>query len=39
MRAASIIICDTIERLNTFNDDPNEKKSVLVFLPGLAEIF
>ena len=26
-------------RINTFNDEPNEKKSVLVFLPGLAEIF
>ena len=39
MRAASLIICDIIERLNTFNDEPNEKKSVLVFLPGLAEIF
>ena len=39
MRAASMIICDIIERLNTFNDDANEKKSILVFLPGLAEIF
>jgi HrpA-like RNA helicase len=39
MRAASMIICDIIERLNTFNDDASEKKSILVFLPGLAEIF
>lgn len=39
MRAASMIICDIIERLNTFNDEATEKKSVLVFLPGLAEIF
>lgn len=39
MRAASLIVCDIIERLNTFKDEPNEKKSVLMFLPGLAEIF
>jgi HrpA-like RNA helicase len=38
MRAASIIICDIIEKLNTFNDEPAEKKSILVFLPGMAEI-
>ena len=40
MRVASIIICDIIERQNTFNDDPEEdKKGILVFLPGLHEIF
>ena len=39
MRAASIIICEIIQKLNIFGDDPNEKKSILVFLPGLAEIF
>ena len=38
MRTASIIICDVIERLNTFQD-AEAKQSVLVFLPGLAEIF
>ena len=39
MRAASLIICDIITRLNIFGDDPTEKKSILIFLPGLAEIF
>lgn len=39
MRVASLLICDVIERLNMFNDDVKEKKSVLVFLPGYAEIF
>ena len=39
MRVASIMICDVIEKLNRFNDEPEDKKSVLVFLPGLFEIF
>ena len=40
MRVASIIICDIIERQNTFKDDLDvEKKGILVFLPGLHEIF
>ena len=39
MRAASIIICDLIERMNIWGDEPNDKKSILVFLPGLVEIF
>lgn len=39
MRAASIIICDIITKNNMFSDDLEEPKSVLVFLPGLAEIF
>ena len=39
MRAASIIICDIVVKNNMFNDDPELPKSVLVFLPGLAEIF
>ena len=39
MRAASIIICDIIVKSNMFNDDLEQPKSVLVFLPGLAEIF
>ena len=38
MRVASIIICDIIEKLNTFKDS-DAKKGVLVFLPGLHEIF
>ena len=38
MRAASIIICDIIGLKNYFHDNANELKSVLVFLPGLAEI-
>ena len=39
MRVAAILICDIIEKLNVFGDELEEKKSVLVFLPGLAEIF
>ena len=39
MRAASIIICDIITEKNMFNDDLACPKSILVFLPGLAEIF
>jgi HrpA-like RNA helicase len=39
MRVAAMLICDVIERQNSFEDDPEEKKSVLVFLPGLHEIF
>lgn len=40
MRVASILICDIIERQNTFKDDLEvEKKGILVFLPGLHEIF
>jgi HrpA-like RNA helicase len=39
MRVASLIICDIIERTNAFGDDDIEKKSILVFLPGLHEIF
>lgn len=42
MRLAAMIICDVIERLDSFGDmqeGEGEKKSVLVFLPGLHEIF
>ena len=39
MRVAAFLICDIIEKLNRFQDDESEKKSVLVFLPGLYEIF
>ena len=39
MRAASIIICDIITKRNAFGDDLDKPKSILVFLPGLAEIF
>ena len=39
MRVASLIICDIIERINAFDDEEKNKKSVLVFLPGLYEIF
>jgi len=37
MRVASLIIMEFIERFNDFGDDPNEeeKRSILVFLPGL----
>ena len=38
MRVATVIICDIIEKLNTFKDS-DAKKGVLVFLPGLHEIF
>jgi HrpA-like RNA helicase len=40
MRVAAMLICDVIERLNRFGEKEGEdKKSVLVFLPGLHEIF
>lgn len=41
MRVAAFIICDIIERFNEFNDDleEQEKKGILVFMPGLHEIF
>lgn len=40
MRCATLIICDIIEKLNSFQEDyEKEKASILVFLPGLAEIF
>ena len=39
MKVAAVLICDAIERLNRFQDDENDKKSILVFLPGLFEIF
>jgi HrpA-like RNA helicase len=40
MRVASMLICDVIQKLNRFEDNLEEdKKSVLVFLPGLHEIF
>ena len=40
MRVASILICDIIDKQNTFNDDlEEEKRGILVFLPGLHEIF
>lgn len=38
MRIASLVICDIIEKLDMFKDKGN-KKSILCFLPGLAEIF
>jgi hypothetical protein len=34
MRVASYIICDVIEKKNSFADEA-EKKAVLVFLPGM----
>jgi HrpA-like RNA helicase len=37
MRVASLIVCDVIEKLNSF--DERHKESVLIFLPGFAEIF
>lgn len=40
MRVASIVICQLIEKENTFKDDLNdEKKGILIFLPGYHEIF
>ncbi len=39
MKIAAMMICDIIEKHNRFFDDENDKKSVLVFLPGLFEIF
>ena len=39
MKLAATLICDVIEKLNRFQDAPEDKKSVLVFLPGLFEIF
>lgn len=41
MRVAAMIICDVIEKLNRFEEktEQEDKKSVLVFLPGLHEIF
>lgn len=42
MRLAAMIICDVIEKFDRFNDAgelEGEKKSILVFLPGLHEIF
>ena len=40
MRVVSLIICDLIEKFNTFKDDEQlEKKGALVFLPGYFEIF
>lgn len=42
MRLAAMIICDVIESFDRFKDveeGDGEKKSVLVFLPGLHEIF
>ena len=38
MRVATIIICDVIERLNSFEETSDVKASILIFLPGLAEI-
>lgn len=38
MRVATIIICDVIERLNSFEEASEVKASILIFLPGLAEI-
>jgi ATP-dependent RNA helicase TDRD9 len=40
MRVATMLICDVIQKLNRFEDNLEEdKKSILVFLPGLHEIF
>jgi HrpA-like RNA helicase len=42
MRVAAMIICEVIEKLDRFKDadeGEGDKRSVLVFLPGLHEIF
>jgi hypothetical protein len=39
MRIASLMICDVIEKCNMFQDGAEEKKGILIFLPGLFEIF
>lgn len=38
MRVATLVICDIIEKLNSFDEQSTEKASILIFLPGLAEI-
>jgi hypothetical protein len=37
LRVASLVVCDLIEKFNDF--DEKRKESVLIFLPGFAEIF
>ena len=40
MRVAAFLICDIIEKQNMFDDNLEEdKKGILVFMPGLHEIF
>lgn len=39
MRVASLVVCDIIEKLKSFGEIGEEKPSILVFLPGFAEIF
>ena len=39
MRVASLVVCDIIEKLKSFGETGEEKQSILVFLPGFAEIF
>lgn len=39
MRVASLIVADIIEKLKRFGETGDEKQSILIFLPGFAEIF
>ena len=39
MRVASLIVADIIEKLKRFGETGEEKQSILIFLPGFAEIF
>jgi HrpA-like RNA helicase len=39
MRVATLVICEIIQKLNSFDEVGEEKASVLIFLPGMAEIF
>lgn len=39
LRACVYLIVDLIELKNCFNEKPGEKRTILVFMPGLMEIF
>lgn len=39
MRVATLIVAEIIEKLKRFGETGDEKQSILVFLPGFAEIF
>lgn len=39
LRAATLLIVDLIELKNAFREKPGEKRTILVFMPGLMEIF
>jgi len=39
LKAATYLIVDLIELKNCFREKPGEKRTVLVFMPGMMEIF